>query len=105
MHVQLMLQGNLTLESISDVSRALGCLHRTVSTFEVVFPVEALAKNLNILKYRNRRQICRYKLENNYTLNSVLDCDSHKTITKKISRKGRSYVRRKIRLSNNCVIY
>ena len=32
-------------------------------------------------------QICRYKLENN-TLNSVLDCDANKTITKKISFKG-----------------
>ena len=32
-------------------------------------------------------QICRYKLENN-TLNSVLDCDSNKTITKKICWKG-----------------
>jgi hypothetical protein len=32
-------------------------------------------------------QICRYKLENN-TLNSVLDCDSNKTITEKIGWKG-----------------
>jgi hypothetical protein len=32
-------------------------------------------------------QICRYKLENN-TLNSVLDCDSNKIITKKIGWKG-----------------
>jgi hypothetical protein len=32
-------------------------------------------------------QICRYKLENN-TLNSVLDSDSNKTITKKICWKG-----------------
>jgi hypothetical protein len=32
-------------------------------------------------------QICRYKLESS-TLNSVLDCDSNKTITKKIGWKG-----------------
>jgi hypothetical protein len=44
---------------------------------QFVFPVEALTKNLDILKY------CRYKLGNN-TLNSVLDSDSNKTIMKKI---------------------
>jgi hypothetical protein len=51
--------------------------------------VEALAYNLDILKFRNKRckQICWYKLENN-TLNSVLDCDSNNTIMKKISWKG-----------------
>jgi hypothetical protein len=40
-------------------------------------------------------QICRYKLENN-TQNSVLDCDSNKTIMKKIFERGRSSVWRKV---------
>jgi hypothetical protein len=46
---------------------------------QFVFPVEALTKNLDILKYR--MQICRYKLENN-TLNSVLDSDYEKDMLK-----------------------
>ena len=73
---------------VSDVSRVLGqhCFDN-----QFAFPVETLTKNLDILKYRNKRckpvEICRYKLENT-TLNSVLDCDSNKTITKKICLKG-----------------
>ena len=66
----------------------LGGKHRIVSMIQVFFRLN-LSKNLNILKYRNNceKQICRYKLENG-TLNSVLDCDSNKTITKKICPNG-----------------
>ena len=45
-------------------------------------------------------QICRDKLENN-TLNGVLDCVLNKTNTKKIYvERGRSYIRRKVWLSD-----
>jgi hypothetical protein len=48
-------------------------------------------------------QIYRYKLENN-TLNSVLDCDSNKTITKKIGWKGPKLYSAKYMASLHCLV-